>query len=176
MYDEIKAAQEHLTDTQPDIIMASRKFIGATGLMKDVWHYTQPAYNLVGRDTGIHMAYYHTTGIRPRVTVFSAADVTDQDTPAVSDELDATAWDYTLYEDKALVGLNQYIGSAEDVTVKAQYKVGDITYSTALDRSNKTGSWVPLFKGNTSIKSVTFEDGVVWAQNGNIGSNVADSM
>lgn len=175
MYDDIKAAQEHLTATEPDIIMASRKFVGATGLMKDTWHYTQPAYNLVGRDTGVHMAYYHATGIRPRVTVFSAADVTDQDTPVVSDELDATEWDYTLYEDKGIVGLNQYIGSAEDVTVKAQYKVNGITYNTALDRSNKTGSWGAVFKGNTTIKSVAFEDGVVWTVNGTIGANVADS-
>lgn len=81
MYDDIKAAQEHLTDSEPDIIMASRKFVGATGLMKDVWHYTQAAYNLVGRDTGVHMAYYYATGIRPRITEFSAADVTDQDPP-----------------------------------------------------------------------------------------------
>ena len=176
MYDEIKAAQEHLTTTHSDIVMASRKFIGATGLMKDVWHYTQPAYNLVGRDTGIHMAYYYATGIRPRVTVFSAADVTDQDTPVVNDELDPAEWSYTLYEDKGIVGLNKYIGSAEDVTVKSQYKVSGVNYSTALDRSNKTGSWVPLFKGNTSIKTVTFEDGIVWTQNGTLNTSIADYM
>lgn len=176
MYDNIKAAQEHLTATEPDIIMASRKFIGATGLMKDVWHYTQPAYNLVGRDTGIHMAYYHATGIRPRVTEFSAADVTDQDSPVVNDELDPAEWDYTLYDDTGLVGLNQYIGSAGDVTIKAQYKVNGINYNTAVDRSNKTGSWVPIFKGNASIKNVTFEDGVVWSQNGNVNINILDSM
>ena len=176
MYDDIKAAQEHLTATEPDIIMASRKFIGATGLMKDVWHYTQPAYNLVGLDTGIHMAYYHTTGIRPRVTEFSAADVTDQDTPVVNDEIDPAEWSYTLYEDKGIVGLNQYVGSDADVTVKAQYKVNGINYNTALDRSNKTGSWVPIFKGNTSIKTVTFEAGIVWMNNGNPVYNIADSM
>ena len=176
MLDEIKAAQEHLTDSEPDIIMASRKFVGATGLMKDTWHYTQAAYNLVGRDTGIHMAYYHTTGIRPRTAEFSAADVSDQDTPVVNDELDATEWSYKLYEDKALVGLNQYIGSAEDVTVKAQYKVGGITYSTALDRSNKTGKWVGIFEGNTAVKSVTFEDGIVWMNNGNASVNSAEAM
>ena len=176
MYDEIKAAQEHLTATEPDIIMASRKFIGATGLMKDVWHYTQAAYNLAGRDTGIHMAYYHATGIRPRTAVFSAADVTDQDTPVDNDELDPAAWDYTLYEDTGIVGLNQYIGSAADVTVKAQYKVGGVNYATALDRSNKTGSWVPIFKGNTTVRTVTFEDGIVISQNGNTETNIVDSM
>ena len=176
MYDEIKVAQEHLTATEPDIIMASRKFIGATGLMKDSWHYNQVAYNLVGRDTGVHMAYYYTTGIRPRVAVFSAADVTDQDTPVVNDELDPAEWSYTLYEDKGIVGLNQYIGSAPDVTVKAKYKVHGISYSTALDRSNKTGSWVPLFKGNTSIVTVTFEDGITWMQNGNASLCMATEM
>lgn len=176
MYDDIKAAQEHLTDSEDDIIMASRKFVGATGLMADVWHYTQVAYNLVGRDTGVHMAYYYATGIRPRTTEFSAADVTDQDTPVVNDELDAAQWDYTLYDANGIVGLNQYIGSAEDVTVKAQYKVDGVTYNTALDRSNKTGSMVPIFKGNTSVKTVTFEDGIVWAQNGNLDINIADSM
>lgn len=176
MFDNIKAAQEHLTATEPDIIMASRKFIGATGLMKDVWHYTQPAYNLVGRDAGNHMAYYYTTGIRPRVTEFSAADVTDQDTPVVNDELDPAEWSYTLYEDKGIVGLNQYIGSAADVTVKAQYKVNGISYNTALDRSNKTGSWVPLFKDNAAIVTVTFEDGIVWMQNGNASLCMAEEM
>ena len=176
MFDNIKAAQEHLTATEPDIIMASRKFIGATGLMKDVWHYTQPAYNLVGLDTGINMAYYHTTGIRPRVTEFSAADVTDQDTPVVNDEIDPAEWSYTLYEDKGIVGLNQYIGSAADVTVKAQYKVDGINYNTALDRSNKTGSYVGFFQGNTSIKTVTFEDSITWMNNGNAVYNIADGM
>ena len=176
MLDNIKAAQEHLTATEPDIIMASRKFVGAAGLMKDSWHYTQAAYNLVGRDTGIHMAYYYATGIRPRITTFSAADVTDQDTPVVNDELDPAEWSYTLYEDKGIVGLNQYIGSAPDVTVKAQYKVKGISYNTALDRSNKTGSWVPLFKGNTSIRTVTFEDGITWMQNGNASLCMAEEM
>lgn len=175
MYDKIKAAQEHLSDTEPDVIMGSRKFIGAVSLMKDVYHFNQKGLNLTGTDTGIHMAYYYATGIRPRVTEFSATDVTDQNTPTVSDELDPAEWDYTLY-DTGYVGLNQYIGSAENVTVKAQYKVDGINYNTALDRSNKTGSWVPIFKGNTAVKTVMFEDGIVWAQNGNLGTNIADSM
>lgn len=176
MLSNIKAAQEHLTATEPDIIMASRKFVGAAGLMKDSWHYTQAAYNLVGRDTGIHMAYYHTTGIRPRTAVFSAADVTDQDTPVVNDELDSNEWSYKLYEDKGIVGLNQYIGSASDVTVKAQYKVDGVTYNTALDRSNKTGAWLGIFEGNTSIKNVTFEDGIIWMNNGGASVNFAEAM
>lgn len=176
MLDNIKAAQEHLTATEPDIIMASRKFVGAAGLMKDSWHYTQAAYNLVGRDTGIHMAYYYTTGIRPRVAVFSAADVTDQDTPVVNDELDATEWSYKLYEDKGIVGLNQYTGPADYVTVKAKYKVNGISYSTALDRSNKTGKWVGIFEGNATIKNVEFEDGIVWMNNGGTSVNFAEAM
>ena len=170
MYDEIKAAQEHLTATEPDIIMASRKFIGATGLMKDTWHYTQPAYNIVGRDTGIHMAYYYATGIGPRVTEFAATDMSDQNSPVVSDELDATEWDYTLHDALGVVSLDQYIGSAEHVTVKASYKVNGATYPTAIGRSIKTGTWVSVFGGNTTLKTVTFEDGVVLIQNGNLNA------
>lgn len=81
-----------------------------------------------------------------------------------------------MYEDKGVAGLNQYIGSAEDVAIKAQYKVGGVNYSTAIDRSNKTGSYVGLFMNNTTVKSVTFEDGISWMNSGNPAYCIADSM
>ena len=59
-YAPIRAAQEHLALTCPDVTMVSRLFSGmrAQGLMKDAFHYYQHAYNLVGEDAGRHAAEY----------------------------------------------------------------------------------------------------------------------
>ena len=59
-YAPIRAAQEHLALTCPDVTMVSRLFSGMReqGLMKDAFHYYQHAYNLVGEDAGRHAAEY----------------------------------------------------------------------------------------------------------------------
>lgn len=59
-YAPIRAAQEHLALTRPDVTMVSRLFSGMRerGMMKDAFHYYQYAYNLVGEDAGRHAAEY----------------------------------------------------------------------------------------------------------------------
>lgn len=60
LYVPIQQAQEELAAASGDIIMVSRKFktFAAKGLMKDRFHYLQPAYNEVGEEAGKNVAAY----------------------------------------------------------------------------------------------------------------------
>lgn len=60
LYLPIQQAQEELTAACDDIIMVSRRFktFAAKGLMKDRFHYLQPAYNEVGEEAGRSVAAY----------------------------------------------------------------------------------------------------------------------
>lgn len=60
LYVPIQQAQEELTAACDDIIMVSRRFktFAAKGLMKDRFHYLQPAYNEVGEEAGRSVAAY----------------------------------------------------------------------------------------------------------------------
>ena len=52
--------QEELAAAYDDIVMVSRSFktFAAKGLMKDRFHYLQPAYNEVGEEAGRSVAEY----------------------------------------------------------------------------------------------------------------------
>lgn len=54
LYVPIQQAQEELAAACEDIVMVSRRFktFAAKGLMKDRFHYLQPAYNAVGTEAG----------------------------------------------------------------------------------------------------------------------------
>lgn len=54
LYQPIQHAQEELAAAYDDIALVSRKFktFAAKGLMKDQFHYKQPAYNAVGEEAG----------------------------------------------------------------------------------------------------------------------------
>ena len=54
LYVPIQQAQEELAAACEDIVMVSRQFktFAAKGLMKDRFHYLQPAYNAVGTEAG----------------------------------------------------------------------------------------------------------------------------
>ena len=54
LYVPIQQAQEELAAACEDIVMVSRLFktFAAKGLLKDRFHYLQPAYNAVGTEAG----------------------------------------------------------------------------------------------------------------------------
>lgn len=60
LYVPIQQAQEELAAACDDIVMVSRNFktFAAKGLMKDRFHYLQPAYNEVGEEAGKNVAEY----------------------------------------------------------------------------------------------------------------------
>ena len=60
LYVPIQQAQEELTEACDDIVMVSRKFktFADRGMMKDRFHYLQPAYNEVGEEAGGNTAAY----------------------------------------------------------------------------------------------------------------------
>ena len=60
LYLPIQQAQEELTAACDDIIMVSRRFktFAAKGLMKDRFHYMQPANTEVGEEAGRSVAAY----------------------------------------------------------------------------------------------------------------------
>ena len=60
LYVPIQQAQEELAAACDDIAMVSRSFktFAAKGLMKDRFHYLQPAYNEVGEEAGRSVAEY----------------------------------------------------------------------------------------------------------------------
>ena len=60
LYVPIQQAQEELAAACDDIVMVSRKFktFADKGLMKDRFHYLQPAYNEVGEEAGRNVAEY----------------------------------------------------------------------------------------------------------------------
>ena len=60
LYQPIQQAQEELAAAYDDIVLVSRKFktFAAKGLMKDQFHYKQPAYNAVGEEAGSKAAAF----------------------------------------------------------------------------------------------------------------------
>jgi hypothetical protein len=60
LYKPIQEAKEELCAGNEKIIMVSRSFktMAARGLMKDTFHYLQPAYNEVGAEAGENAAHY----------------------------------------------------------------------------------------------------------------------
>jgi hypothetical protein len=60
LYRPVQDAQEELCAENGKVIMVSRSFktMAARGLMKDVFHYLQPAYNEVGTEAGENAARY----------------------------------------------------------------------------------------------------------------------
>ena len=60
LYLPMQQAQEELASEQGDIVLVSRQFktFAAKGLMKDRFHYLQPAYNAVGTEAGRNAAAY----------------------------------------------------------------------------------------------------------------------
>ena len=60
LYLPMQQAQEELASEQGDIVLVSRQFktFAAKGLMKDRFHYLQPAYNAVGTEAGRNSAAY----------------------------------------------------------------------------------------------------------------------
>ena len=67
LYDNIIAAQSYLCATDDDVVMISGKLAGMAdkGMMKDLFHYTQEAYNIAGADAGKNMAFYVNNEIEP---------------------------------------------------------------------------------------------------------------
>ncbi len=58
-YDKYIEAQSELCEEDDNIVMASEKFADLRDLMKDVFHYTQEAYNITGADAGQNIAAYY---------------------------------------------------------------------------------------------------------------------
>lgn len=67
LYQSIIEAQTKLCSSKPQTILASTKLstMAENGLMKDQFHYTQHAYNIVGYDAGMNIAYHILTGKEP---------------------------------------------------------------------------------------------------------------
>ena len=89
--------------------------------------------------------------------------------------LNADEWIYTVFGN--YVGLNKYVGSATDITVYNKYKVNGVVYDTTIDFSKVGGSsYVGLFQDNTTIESVTFEDGILYSQASSFNLNKSSNM
>lgn len=69
LYDEIIDAQTKIGSDNRNTILISTKFsqFKKTGEMKDEYHYTQNAYNLVGEEASINAGTYTLTGIKPTI-------------------------------------------------------------------------------------------------------------
>lgn len=67
LYSNIKEAQTEYCKTHSHAVLVSVKFeeFAEKGLMKDVFHYTQKGYNMVGEEAGINTANFVTTGTLP---------------------------------------------------------------------------------------------------------------
>ena len=63
LYVPMQEMQEELTAEEPSIVMVSRQFkrFAAMGLMRDLYHYKQEAYNLVGSEAGERAGIYAAT-------------------------------------------------------------------------------------------------------------------
>ena len=159
---EIKAAHTELADTNADIHIVSSKFTGATAYMDDNWHYTQPAYNAVGRDAAINAAVYYNNAV-PALNEFTGLDASLAPIASIGSLQD---WNYEIIGGS--VKLKQYIGTNPDVYVHAYYTNEGKIYKgfvAAVETKITSGTLVPVdgtvapFAKNTVITSVTFEDG-----------------
>ncbi|MDR1931640.1 MAG: sialate O-acetylesterase [Spirochaetales bacterium] len=75
LYKAIQDAQEELCADNAKIIMVSRLFktFAARGLMKDEFHYLQPAYNEVGAEAGKNAAEFLLRKVRAGINAMSAS-------------------------------------------------------------------------------------------------------
>lgn len=67
LYDTIISTQTELCRTDPDFVLISVQAASFVerGLMRDIVHYTQEGYNIIGEEAGRNMAYYTNTGEEP---------------------------------------------------------------------------------------------------------------
>lgn len=68
-YDQVIAAQTRFCREHPDAVLISTRFaeMADTGLMRDVYHYTQEGYNLAGQEAGENCGFYSNTGKDPEL-------------------------------------------------------------------------------------------------------------
>ena len=76
-YDKVMAAQTQYCKGHPGAVLISTRFaeMADTGLMRDVYHYTQEGYNLVGEEAGENCGQYSNTGKEPGLWDYEADEL-----------------------------------------------------------------------------------------------------
>ena len=76
-YDKVMAAQTRLCREDPSVVLISTRFaeMADTGLMRDVYHYTQEGYNLTGAEAGQNAASYAITGRDPMLWDYESGEI-----------------------------------------------------------------------------------------------------
>ena len=76
-YDKVMAAQTRLCREDPSVVLISTRFaeMADTGLMRDVYHYTQEGYNLTGAEAGQNAASYAITGREPMLWDYESGKI-----------------------------------------------------------------------------------------------------
>ena len=76
-YDKVMAAQTRLCREDPSVVLISTRFaqMADTGLMRDVYHYTQEGYNLTGAEAGENAASYAITGREPMLWDYESGEI-----------------------------------------------------------------------------------------------------
>ena len=76
-YDKVMAAQTRLCREDPSVVLISTRFaeMADTGLMRDVYHYTQEGYNLTGAEAGQNAASYAITGREPMLWDYESGEI-----------------------------------------------------------------------------------------------------
>ena len=76
-YDKVMAAQTRLCREDPSVVLISTRFaqMADTGLMRDVYHYTQEGYNLTGTEAGQNAASYAITGREPMLWDYESGEI-----------------------------------------------------------------------------------------------------
>ena len=76
-YDKVMAAQTRLCREDPSVVLISTRFaeMADTGLMRDVYHYTQEGYNLTGTEAGQNAASYAITGRDPMLWDYESGEI-----------------------------------------------------------------------------------------------------
>lgn len=77
------------------------------------------------------------------------------------DSIELQDWNYELDSDNSVIYLTKYTGTDEDVTVRSSYVKDGAKYNTVLKANTAPyPTSTNIFSSNTSIRSVTIEDGV----------------
>ena len=76
-YDGIMRAQTSYCQDSTNAVLISTRFaeMAETGLMRDVYHYTQEGYNLAGEEAGKNAGYYANTGMEPELWDYEADEM-----------------------------------------------------------------------------------------------------
>ena len=76
-YDRVMAAQTRHCKENPGAVLISTRFaeMADTGLMRDVYHYTQEGYNLTGEEAGENCGQYSNTGKEPGLWDYETGEV-----------------------------------------------------------------------------------------------------